>query len=147
MDEPTYPALSVRQPWADLIVNGIKDIENRTWPTAFRGRLLIHASMTVEWDDVEKVCGLLGLATPGDYQPVTGALLGWTEIIDCVKTHPSRFFHGPYGFVLQGSQRLAVPVPWRGQRGIFQVPAGVVGEVGDVEWQQENEGASKPSES
>lgn len=125
-DEPTFPALSVRQPWADLIVNGIKDIENRAWPTDFRGRLLIHAAMTVEWEDVQEVYELLGLAAPEDYQPVAGALLGWTEIVDCVKIHPSRFFHGPYGFVLRHSERLARPVPWRGQRGIFQVPAGVV---------------------
>jgi hypothetical protein len=119
----TFPALSVRQPWADLIVNGIKDIENRAWPTDFRGWLLIHAAMTVEWEDVKEVHALLGLASPEDYQPVAGALLGWTEIVDCVKSHPSRFFHGPYGFVLRGSERLARPIPWRGQRGIFQVPA------------------------
>jgi hypothetical protein len=125
-DDPTFPALSVRQPWADLIVNGIKDIENRAWPTDFRGRLLIHAAMTVEWDDVQEVYELLGLAAPADYQPVAGALLGWTEIVDCVKSHPSRFFHGPYGFVLRNSKRLVRPVPWRGQRGIFQVPAGAV---------------------
>ena len=54
---------------------------------------------------------------------MAGALLGWTEVVDCVKSHPSRFFHGPYGFVLRGSERLAQPVHWRGQRGIFQVPA------------------------
>lgn len=32
------PILSIRQPWAWLIVNGYKDIENRTWPTHFRGK-------------------------------------------------------------------------------------------------------------
>lgn len=37
-------ALSVRQPYAWLIVNGIKDIENRTWRTGYRGPVLIHAS-------------------------------------------------------------------------------------------------------
>ena len=36
-------ALSIRQPWAWLIVNGYKDIENRTWPTRFRGRVCVHA--------------------------------------------------------------------------------------------------------
>jgi len=49
-------AISIRQPWAWLIVNGYKDIENRSWPTKFRGRVLIHASkgMTrAEYDDVE----------------------------------------------------------------------------------------------
>ncbi|WP_245839042.1 ASCH domain-containing protein [Yersinia kristensenii] len=37
-------ALSIRQPWAWLIVNGYKDIENRTWNTKCRGPVLIHAS-------------------------------------------------------------------------------------------------------
>lgn len=37
-------ALSIRQPWAWLIVNGHKDIENRSWPTRFRGKFLVHAS-------------------------------------------------------------------------------------------------------
>ena len=37
-------ALSIRQPWAWLIVHGWKDIENRTWRTRVRGRFLIHAA-------------------------------------------------------------------------------------------------------
>ena len=36
--------LTVKQPWASLIVHGIKDIENRSWRTNFRGRVLIHSS-------------------------------------------------------------------------------------------------------
>lgn len=36
--------LTVRQPWAWLLVNGHKDIENRSWPTKYRGPLLIHAA-------------------------------------------------------------------------------------------------------
>jgi len=36
--------LSVRQPWASLLVSGIKDIENRTWAPNYKGRILIHAS-------------------------------------------------------------------------------------------------------
>ncbi len=37
-------ALSIRQPWAWHILHSGKDIENRDWPTRFRGRVLIHAS-------------------------------------------------------------------------------------------------------
>lgn len=36
--------LSIRQPWASLIVWNFKDIENRNWKTNYRGPLLIHAS-------------------------------------------------------------------------------------------------------
>ena len=37
-------ALSIKQPWASLIVHGLKTIEVRAWPTARRGRILIHAA-------------------------------------------------------------------------------------------------------
>lgn len=36
--------LSIRQPYATLICSGVKDVENRSWNTQLRGRVLIHAS-------------------------------------------------------------------------------------------------------
>ena len=48
-------ALSIKQPWAWLIVNGFKDVENRTWRTKYRGPLLIHASKAKD----EHFCKLL----------------------------------------------------------------------------------------
>ena len=36
-------AISIKQPWSFLIASGIKDVENRTWQTKFRGRVLLHA--------------------------------------------------------------------------------------------------------
>src|SRR5690349_14501124 len=41
-------ALSIRQPWAWLIVNGHKPVENRSWPTKYTGKLLIHAGQRFE---------------------------------------------------------------------------------------------------
>ena len=43
--------ISVRQPWAYLIVAGYKPVENRTWNTSYRGPLLIHASQAMEEND------------------------------------------------------------------------------------------------
>lgn len=40
------PALTIKQPWAALIIAGIKDVENRSWTTPHRGLLLIHAGIT-----------------------------------------------------------------------------------------------------
>lgn len=37
-------ALSIKQPWAHLIVSGVKDVENRSWKTNYRGRIFVHAS-------------------------------------------------------------------------------------------------------
>jgi hypothetical protein len=48
MDWQVVPALSVRQPWADLIVGGRKTIELRPWPTEYRGLLWIHAGKTAD---------------------------------------------------------------------------------------------------
>ncbi len=36
--------ISLLQPWASLVVMGVKTIETRSWQTAYRGPLLIHAS-------------------------------------------------------------------------------------------------------
>jgi len=43
-------ALSIRQPWASLIMAGIKPVENRTWKTNFRGRIWIHAGKRYDYD-------------------------------------------------------------------------------------------------
>lgn len=40
----TEYALSLKQPWATLLAHGLKTIEVRRWPTARRGRVLIHAA-------------------------------------------------------------------------------------------------------
>ena len=119
--ERTAPCLSVRQPWADLIVTGIKDVENRRWPTRMRGALLIHAPRTVDAAAVRRAAPLLGL-DPRDYTPVTGAIVGVTELVDCVTAHSSPFFSGPYGFVLRNSRQFEEPVPYSGRPGLFPVP-------------------------
>jgi len=62
-------ALSLRQPWATLLVHGLKTVEVRKWPTARRGRILIHAAKVPDerpevWDKVpeqlREEAGLLG---------------------------------------------------------------------------------------
>jgi len=114
------------QPWADLIVDGIRDIENRTWPTKFRGVVLIHASKKVERTEVKRYRRELGLDTNDDYKPTTGAIIGKAEIFDCLTHHRSRFFKGPYGFVLKNARRISRPIPLRGLLGIFRVPKSLV---------------------
>lgn len=46
---PSIPALSLHRPWPALILDGGKDIENRSWATRHRGLLLIHSAKP--WDD------------------------------------------------------------------------------------------------
>lgn len=47
--------ITIKHPWAQLICMGIKDVENRTWKTNYRGRLLIHASAQPAESDPEKI--------------------------------------------------------------------------------------------
>jgi hypothetical protein len=97
--------ITIKQPWASLIVKqdtknpgfGIKPIENRTWPTKFRGRVLIHASAnTAEFTDLLAVsselyiysCSLRDNHEEFKKYPHS-AIVGSVEIIDCVLNHES----------------------------------------------------------
>lgn len=108
--------LSVRQPWAWLIVNGHKDIENRTWKTAHRGQVLIHAGK--EPAATPKIIN--GVLVPEMFHYRTGGIVGMVEITECVTSSKSKWFEGPYGFVLTAAK--AIPfIPLRGRLGFFQV--------------------------
>jgi hypothetical protein len=115
-------ALSIRQPWAWAILNAGKDIENRSWHTSFRGPVALHASkgMTrAEWNDFE---GLFGLE-PDFVMPDAGGLqfggiVGVARIISCVRSSSSRWFFGPWGFVLADIKPVEF-IPCRGALGFF----------------------------
>ena len=124
----TIPCLSVRQPWAWLIVNGHKPVENRSWQTGFRGRLLIHAGKTLEPSYLEEVQGELRIefgarapVLPAFEQFERGGLVGEVRMAGCVREHESRYFTGPWGFVLADAQPRPF-VPYRGLQGFFNVP-------------------------
>jgi ASCH domain len=97
--EANVKILSIRQPWAYLIVHGSKSIENRSWPTKYRGELLVHASVKID----HEACRKHGLA-PSKLQ--IGGVVGMAEIADCVLDHQSKWFEGPYGFVLRNRRPL-----------------------------------------
>ncbi len=119
-------ALSIRQPWASLILKAGKDIENRSWPTRYRGRVLIHAAKGCTRDELEdaldfaeEVCGTRYLV---DLKTIArGGIIGSVEIVDCVSKSDSPWFVGDFGFVLRDPQPLPF-VPWKGQLGFFEVP-------------------------
>jgi hypothetical protein len=98
--------ITIRQPWAHLIVNGRKNIENRSWRTSYRGPVLIHASLNIDRED----CLKHGL-DPKTVQ--TGGVVGIAEITDCVQQYPSSWFRGPYGFVLRNRRSLPF-IKWTG---------------------------------
>lgn len=124
-------ALSIRQPWAWLILHAGKDIENRDWATAFRGRVLIHAgkSMTrAEYEDgaeTLRTCGSSGIVLPPFEELQRGGIVGSVEIVACTAESDSPWFFGKYGFVLR-DPRPSTFVPWKGRLGFFNIPAGAL---------------------
>ena len=47
-------ALTIKEPWATLIIDGYKKYEFRSWKTKYRGKILIHAGMSLEKDMLKK---------------------------------------------------------------------------------------------
>jgi hypothetical protein len=114
----------IRQPWAWLIVNGFKDIENRSWRTKYRGTLLIQASANLppkrklEADlEFARQRGVKNL--PEEFE--TGGIIGIAELKDCVDGSRSRWFHGPIGWVL-ANQRALPFIRLKGRLGLFDPP-------------------------
>lgn len=120
-------ALSIRQPWANLILKAGKDIENRCWPTRIRGRILIHASKGCTRDEMEDALDfareVTGIQYTADLKTISrGGIVGSVEIVDCVTSSASPWFVGEYGFVLRNPEILPFR-PMNGQLGFFEVPA------------------------
>lgn len=112
-------ALSIQQPWAWLIVNGHKDIENRTWRHAYRGPVLIHAGLKHDKDAAEFIVEDVGFRfLPKAEFMDHGGIVGIAEIVDCVTDHASPWFFGPFGFVIQNARPLPFR-PMKGQLGFF----------------------------
>jgi len=114
-------ALSIKNPWAWLIVNGYKDIENRSWPTQLRGKILIHVGKSIDWEGCVEAGRIVHPMPPPEiFEADLGGIIGEVEIVDCVTKSDSPWFSGPYGFVLANAKRLPF-MPLRGQLGFFEV--------------------------
>ena len=48
-------AITIKQPYATLIAEGLKEYEFRTWKTKYRGEILIHAGCGVDKEWLDKV--------------------------------------------------------------------------------------------
>jgi len=143
-------AITVKQPWASLmfIENGYqpKDIENRTWKTNFRGRVLIHAGATIlrpqglftddQWDNIR---GDMRYKVLHSDLP-TSAIIGSVEIVDCVINHSSIWaeksedrivnrdgiasshYFKTYNWVLANPILFPKPIPAKGKQSFWDYP-------------------------
>lgn len=121
------PAIAIKQPWASLIIHGGKDIENRTWPTKMRGRVLVHASKQREVEQWVQALDLMADRGMSEFTQSLlreslpcGGIIGTAEIVDCVTESDSPWFVGQYGFVLANPKPLPF-VACRGALGFFGV--------------------------
>ncbi len=134
-------ALSIRQPWAALVAAGAKRYETRSWPTAHRGPLAIHASTAFAARD-RALCGgrlwadALGIPLGDSAALPLGRVLAVCELVACVRTEdlgllpePERLFGdfrpGRWAWRLERVHRLATPVPVRGRLGLWEWPGAV----------------------
>lgn len=111
-------ALSVRQPWAWAIVEGLKPVENRTWPTSYRGPLLIHAGLQ---DDLHGWQFLDETAFPLPVDPPTRGIIGVVDLVDCVEGYDSAWAQeGSWHWLLANPRPLPF-VAYKGTLGLFNV--------------------------
>lgn len=113
-------ALTIKQPWASLIIEGTKRIENRTWKpkdSILGSRIAIHASQATD---------ALRRYRPSDRELPRGALLGTVVLVKVVTSSPNKYFIGPYGWVLADPVELTTPIPWIGQLGLWELDSKVL---------------------
>lgn len=151
-------AITICQPYAALILLPTshpdhKFVENRTWPTSYRGPLLIHAGKSRSWLH-GYVGGFNGLPHVDDLP--FGAIVGVAELSRCdsirdlmnichgvtdasskeklaaktIRAH--KHTEGPFCWVLKNIRKFNTPIPYRGAQGLFDVPDEVVAEALEV---------------
>lgn len=141
-------ALTICQPYAHLICFPETDprhkrVENRRWPTNYRGPLAIHAGKSRAWLDIGE--SETGEGRHDNYDiPISvmvfGAVVAIVHLVDCVhierldREHPkcvrdtypwlADHLHteGPWCWITSDVKRRAKMVPWRGAQGLFEIP-------------------------
>ena len=123
-------ALSIRQPWAWLVANGYKDIENRSWSTTFRGEFYIHASKTMTKKDYRECQEFLDylrrdcntflprIVLPDRENLQFGGIIGAATLTNCVTDSDNGWFIGKFGFELEEARVLPF-MPCQGTLGFF----------------------------
>ncbi|NJO34164.1 MAG: hypothetical protein HC869_14550 [Rhodospirillales bacterium] len=120
-------ALSIRPAWAWTIIHGGKDVENRLTRTRFRGRFLVHASLTRRPSDYEKATRALCSAgeraiLPQEDEFAVGGFIGSVELADVLEQCESVWYApGCYAWVLRNPRPMEF-FPYRGRRSWFHVP-------------------------
>lgn len=122
MSVDKVPALSVRQPWAELILTGRKKIEIRSWATAYRGPLWLHASSRADRP-------VYGLKLEDLFK---GGFVGRIDLVAIVPFEqerweqwrsmhldPGSYQPGLFAWIVESPIRLSSPLPAPGALKLF----------------------------
>lgn len=125
-------AITIHQPWAWAIAEGIKTVENRTWATSYRGPIAIHAGKSMaSIEEGTRFIESLGYKVPTFGDEDFGAIIAVANLVDCVKVdedplgmfgvRDNPFAQGPVCWVLSDVRKLAEPVACNGKQGLWEV--------------------------
>jgi hypothetical protein len=107
-----YKAISLKQPWANLVASGKKTIETRKWTTAYRGELVICSSQKPQ---INPAGYALCIAELYHIEPMKKK----HEKKACIKTYP-----GAYSWFLKNIRPIKPPIPIKGRLGVFDLNLG-----------------------
>ena len=129
-----FKALSIQQPWVELILLGRKTIEVRSWSTVHRGSLWLHAGKKV----VPEVLNRFQMSSSDLH---FGALVGRCDLVDCVEFSSETWSslrnqhlnEGPlskprYAWFLRDATRIA-PIPFKGRLGLMKIDSLPTGQI------------------
>src|SRR5262245_24092577 len=117
--------LTLKRPWPYAIFHLGKRVENRSWRTAYRGPLLIHAGRTLQRRSVFPD----GTPVPDPCRMPSGVIVGLVDLVDCVSLGVWRRRHGcdvwacgPWCWVLANPRLLTRPFRCPGRLGLWKPP-------------------------
>lgn len=126
-------ALTIKQPWATLIMQGDKRFEFRSWKTKYRGELLIHAGKGIDKAAMIRLKKYLPEDLP------YGKILGKVKLVDCIKMSPEfknkllkendeiytdSSFQENYGWQVTDVEVFDEPIDAKGQLSLWEYDLG-----------------------
>lgn len=124
---PTHLALSIKQPWAQFIIEGRKDVEVRSWATPYRGPLWIHTGLKLDTYANKRF---------EQHELFRGGIIGYAELWGILpfstkswEAWRSRHLDdstfneelGKYGWIFLNPKKLDRPIPAKGMTGLFRL--------------------------
>lgn len=121
--------LTIREPWASLIINGYKKYEFRSWKTNYRGKILIHTSQKIEKE-------MLSRFKDYNLNCIGGSIIGEAELTDCILVDENfnqnlrkidNVVYGKsnhvekYAWKLENVKKYDEPIPMKGKLGLWNI--------------------------